>query len=46
MNRRYTDWRDMPGPGDEETWPPCRNHPNDPRTPDYDEEEEDEEDDD
>jgi hypothetical protein len=28
------DWRNMPGPGDPETWGPCRNHPNDPRTPD------------
>ena len=29
----------MPGPGDPETWPPCANHPNDPRTPqrEYDE---------
>jgi len=24
----------MPGPGDPETWGPCTNHPNDPRTPD------------
>lgn len=32
MNR---DIRNMPGPGDEETWGPCRNHPNDPRTPDF-----------
>ena len=23
----------MPGPGDEETWPSCSGHPNDPRTP-------------
>ncbi|MBW1673545.1 MAG: hypothetical protein JRJ45_07830, partial [Deltaproteobacteria bacterium] len=23
----------MPGPGDEATWGPCTNHPNDPRTP-------------
>jgi hypothetical protein len=29
-----TDWRNMPGPGDPETWGPCQNHPNDPRTPD------------
>ena len=28
------DWRSMPGPGDPETWGPCQNHPNDPRTPD------------
>jgi hypothetical protein len=27
-------WRNMPGPGDPETWGPCTNHPNDPRTPD------------
>lgn len=27
-------WRNLPGPGDEETWGPCLNHPNDPRTPD------------
>lgn len=26
--------RNMPGPGDEESWGPCTNHPNDPRTPD------------
>jgi len=26
----------MPGPGDPETWGPCTNHPNDPRTPDFD----------
>jgi len=25
--------RNMPGPGDEETWPACTNHPLDPRTP-------------
>ena len=25
---------DLPGPGDEITWGPCTNHPNDPRTPD------------
>ena len=24
----------MPGYGDEETWPPCYGHPNDPRTDD------------
>ena len=24
------------GPGDSVTWPPCMNHPNDPRTPDPD----------
>ena len=29
-----TNWRNMPGPGDPETWGPCTNHPNDPRTPD------------
>jgi hypothetical protein len=29
-----TDWRNMPGPGDPETWGPCTGHPNDPRTPD------------
>lgn len=23
----------LPGPGDEATWGPCTNHPNDPRTP-------------
>ncbi len=23
----------LPGPGDEATWPRCTNHPNDPRTP-------------
>lgn len=28
-----SDWRNLPGPGDPETWPPCTNHPNDPRTP-------------
>lgn len=33
---KKTDWRNMPGPGDEETWGPCQNHPNDPRTPDDD----------
>lgn len=27
------DWRNMPGPGDPETWPPCTGHPMDPRTP-------------
>ena len=26
-------WRNLPGPGDEETWGPCTGHPNDPRTP-------------
>jgi hypothetical protein len=31
----YTDYRNLPGPGDEETWGPCLNHPNDPRTPDW-----------
>lgn len=25
--------RNLPGFGDEATWPPCTNHPNDPRTP-------------
>lgn len=29
-----TDWRNMPGPGDPETWGPCTGHPNDPRTED------------
>ena len=24
----------MPGPGDPITWPPCDDHPHDPRTPD------------
>lgn len=24
----------LPGPGDEETWPPYAGHPKDPRTPD------------
>jgi len=32
----YNDYRNMPGPGDEETWGPCVNHPGDPRTPDLD----------
>ena len=31
----YTDCRNLPGPGDEATWGPCLNHPNDPRTPDW-----------
>lgn len=31
-------WRDLPGPGDEATWGPCRNHPLDPRTPDMNDE--------
>jgi len=31
----YPDYRNMPGPGDEETWGPCVNHPGDPRTPDF-----------
>ena len=26
-------WRNMPGPGDPETWPACTGHPMDPRTP-------------
>lgn len=26
--------RNMPGPGDEITWPPCTGHPGDPRTDD------------
>lgn len=29
----------MPGYGDEVTWPACANHPNDPRTPDMSEDE-------
>jgi hypothetical protein len=29
----------MPGYGDEETWPPCVGHPNDPRSEDEDEDE-------
>lgn len=29
---RLTDY----GPGDEQTWPPCAGHPNDPRTDDED----------
>ena len=28
-----SDWRNMPGPGDPETWPVCTGHPMDPRTP-------------
>ena len=31
---RYTDMKNLPGPGDEETWGPCTGHPLDPRTPD------------
>lgn len=31
----------IPGPGDEETWPPYSGHPNDPRSPEeFDDEEE------
>lgn len=30
----YRNMRDIPGPGDPETWPPCNGHPLDPRTPD------------
>ena len=30
---KQSDWRRMPGPGDEETWGPCTGHPMDPRTP-------------
>jgi hypothetical protein len=33
MRGRYNE-RNMPGPGDPETWGPCVGHPNDPRTPD------------
>ena len=29
----YGSPHNMPGPGDEETWGPCTNHPMDPRTP-------------
>ena len=29
-----TNIHNMPGPGDEITWPPCTGHPMDPRTPD------------
>jgi hypothetical protein len=32
--------RDLPGFGDEATWPPFSGHPNDPRHPGYDDEEE------
>lgn len=31
--------RDLPGFGDEATWPPFSGHPNDPRHPGYDDEE-------
>jgi len=35
MPMTYKDFRNLPGPGDPETWGPCLNHPNDPRTPDW-----------
>jgi hypothetical protein len=34
---------DLPGPGDETTWPPYYGHPNDPRNDNQDEKDEDRE---
>ena len=34
--KTYTDFNNLPGPGDEETWGPCTGHPMDPRSPDID----------
>ena len=35
--RKYGPNDSLPGYGDEATWPPCANHPNDPRSPEPDE---------
>ena len=32
IGHQMTNFKDMPGPGDEITWPSNYNHPNDPRT--------------